>query len=166
MRSRASKAPATARSRMRRILCAIAALALAGCAGKPPPAAPPSESKSGMYRVVVPLTLEERDHVLGEMREFLIALQGVTEGLVRDDFAAVAAAAHKAGSGAERGRMPPEIAHKLPPEFRQLARATLDQFDALAADATARRDARHTLGQTSALIQRCNACHALFRFPD
>jgi cytochrome c556 len=62
--------------------------------------------------------------------------------------------------------MPPAIAKKLPPEFRQLARATHEQFDALAADATGRRDARHTLAQTSALMQRCNACHAAFRFPN
>ena len=149
-----------------RIVFGIAALLLAGCASSPPPAAPSPEPKSGMYRVVVPLTLEERDRVLGEMRDFLVALQGMTEGLARNDFAAVAAAAHKVGSGAEGGRMPPEIARKLPPEFRQLARATHDQFDSLAADATARRDARHTLAQTSALMQRCNACHALFRFPD
>jgi len=152
---------------MRRIACLIAAFALAGCAGNPPPPAPtPAGPKSGMYRVVVPLTLEERDQVLGEMRDFLVALQGVTEGLAQNDFAAVSAAARKVGSGGEGGRMPPEIARKLPPEFRQLARATHDQFDALAADATARRDARHTLAQTSALMQRCNACHALFRFPD
>jgi len=151
---------------MRRVVYAIAAFVLAGCAGKPPPAAPAPEAKSGMYRVVVPLTLEERDHVLREMRDFLVALQGVTEGLAQNDFAAVSAAARKVGSGGEGGRMPPEIARKLPPEFRQLARATHDQFDSLAADATARRDARHTLAQASALMQRCNACHALFRFPD
>ena len=99
------------------------------------------------------------------MRDFLVALQGVTDGLARNDFAAVAASARKVGAGPEGTRMPPAIAQKLPPEFRQLARATHDQFDALAADAT-RRDARHTLAQTSALMQRCNACHALFRFPD
>ena len=151
---------------MRRVVYAIAVFVLAGCAGKPPPAAPQPESKSGIYRVVVPLTLEERDYVLAEMREFLVALQGVTDGLARSDFAAVSAAAHKVGSGTENDRMPPEIARKLPPEFRQLARATHDQFDTLATDAEARRDTLHTLAQTSALMQRCNACHALFRFPD
>ena len=138
---------------------------LAGCAASPPPASPPPESKAAPQRVVVPLTPDEREHVLGEMRDFLTALQGVTDGLARDDFSAVAAAARKVGAGSEAGRMPPAIAKKLPPEFRQLAKATHDGFDVLAADAAARRDARHTLAQTSALMQRCNACHAAFRFP-
>jgi hypothetical protein len=115
--------------------------------------------------MLVPLTPAEREHVLGEMRDFLVALQAVTDGLARDDFGAVAAAARKVGAGAEGGRMPPGIARKLPPEFRQLARATHDGFDALATDAVARGDARHTLAQTSALMQRCNACHAAFQFP-
>ena len=114
----------------------------------------------------MPLTPEEREHVLGEMRDFLVALQGVTDGLARNDFAAAAAAARKVGAGSESGRMPPAIAAKLPPEFRQLARATHDGFDVLAADAAARRDARHTLAQATALMQRCNACHAAFRFPN
>jgi hypothetical protein len=148
------------------VLGIIAALFLTGCVSTPPPAAPPPASAAAPQRVVVPLTPDERAHVLGEMRDFLVALQGVTDGLARDDFGAVAAAARKVGAGAEGGRMPPAIAKKLPPEFRQLARATHEQFDSLAADAAGRRDARHTLAQTSALIQRCNACHAAFRFPN
>jgi hypothetical protein len=142
-----------------------AALLLGGCMSAPPPVAPPPGSKTAPQRVVVPLTADEREHVLGEMRDFLAALQGVTDGLARDDFGAVAAAARKVGAGSEAGRMPPAIAKKLPLEFRQLARATHEQFDVLAADATGRRDARHTLAQTSALMQRCNACHAVFQFP-
>jgi cytochrome c556 len=143
----------------------IAALLLTGCMSASPPAAPPPESKAAPQRAVVPLTTDEREHVLGEMRDFLAALQGVTDGLARDDFGAVAAAARKVGAGSESGRMPPAIAKKLPPEFRRLAKATHDGFDLVAADAAARRDARHTLAQTSALMQRCNACHAAFQFP-
>ncbi|MGE5793879.1 MAG: hypothetical protein ACM36B_14380 [Bacteroidota bacterium] len=145
-------------------LVCIAALVLAACAGSPPPTVPPPESKAGPQRAVVPLTADEREHVLGEMRDFLAALQGMTDGLARNDFGAVAAAARKVGAGSEAGRMPPEIAKKLPPEFRRLAKATHDGFDVVAADAAARRDAQHTLAQTSALMQRCIACHAVFRF--
>lgn len=146
---------------MRTLFC-IAALALAACAGPPPP----ESGAGGASRIVVPLTPEEREHVLGEMRDFLSALQGITDGLARNDFGAAAAAARKVGAGSEAGRMPPAIAAKLPPEFRRLARATHDGFDAVAADAAARRDARHTLAQTSALMQRCIACHAAYRFPN
>jgi len=142
----------------------IAALLLTGCMSAPPPASPPPDSRAAAQRVVVQLTPDEREHVLGEMRDLLVALQGVTDGLARDDFGAVAAAARRVGAGAEGGQMPPAIAKKLPPEFRQLGRATREQFDALAADA-GRRDARHSLAQTSALMQRCNACHAVYQFP-
>jgi hypothetical protein len=124
-----------------------------------------AQSGTAPQRAVVPLAPEEREHVLGEMRDFLVALQGVTDGLARDDFGAVAVAARKVGAGSEAGRMPPAIAKKLPPEFRQLAKATHDGFDTLAVDAS-RRDARHSLAQASALMQRCNACHAAFRFPN
>ena len=147
------------------IVQCIAALLVAACAGSTPPAAHPPESKAGPQRVPVPLTPEEREHVLGEMRDLLVALQGVADGLARDDFSAVAVAARKVGA-VSSGQTPPAIAKKLPPEFRQLGRATREQFDALAADAVGRRDARHTLAQTSALMQRCNACHATFQFPS
>jgi hypothetical protein len=111
------------------------------------------------------LTYYHDDKYLQRFIDEASALQGVTDGLARDDFGAVAAAARKVGAGSEAGRMPPAIAKKLPLEFRQLARATHEQFDVLAADATGRRDVRHTLAQTSALMQRCNACHAVFQFP-
>ena len=99
------------------------------------------------------------------MRDFFSALQAMTDALAREDYAAVAAAGRKVGAGAEGGRMPPAIAKKLPPEFRQLARTTHEQFDVLAADALLRRDLRHSLTQTGALMGKCNACHAIYRFP-
>ena len=115
-------------------------------------------------RAVVPLEPAEREFVLAEMREFLGMLEKTVAALARGDFDAVAAAAQPLGTGGEKGRMPPAIAQKLPPQFRVLARSTHDQIDALAADA-ARRDSRHTLEQTGRLLATCNACHAAFQFP-
>lgn len=115
-------------------------------------------------RQAVPLTPEEREFVLAEMRDFLVMVEQVTGAVARGDFAAVAAAARPHGTSGDKGRMPPAIAQKLPPPFRVMARGTHDQIDVLAADAS-RRDARHTLEQTSRLLATCNACHAAFQFP-
>jgi cytochrome c556 len=123
-----------------------------------------STTAAAQERLVVPLAPEEREFVLGEMREFLGMLEKVSAGLARGDFDAVAAAARPLGTGGEKGRMPPAIAQKLPPPFRALARSTHDQLDAIAADA-ARRDPRHTLEQTARLLATCNACHAVYQFP-
>ena len=119
---------------------------------------------SAQARSTVPLAPEEREFVLAEMRDFLGMLEKLAAGLAAGDFDAVAAAARPMGSGGEKGRMPPTIAQKLPPQFRAMARGTHDQLDVLAADA-ARRDARHTLEQTARLLATCNACHAAYQFP-
>lgn len=110
-------------------------------------------------RTVVALDADERAHVLGEMRGFLSFIEKATSALARDDFGALAAAR----PSENHGRMPPNIAQKLPAPFRKLAMSTHAQIDAIAADA-AKRDARHSLEQTSRLLQTCNACHAAYRF--
>lgn len=158
----------------RRAVLPLAAAVLAACIAPPPSTqataaastqatAPASQARDG--RSVVPLTPEERDHVLGEMRDFLMALQRITDGLAREDGAAVAAAARAVGAGSPTGRMPPAIARKLPPDFRELARATHEDFDRIAAGASPSLDRSRTLGQTAVLLQRCTTCHAAFRFP-
>ena len=108
-------------------------------------------------RTVVPLDAAEREHVLGEMRGFLVLIERATAALARNDFEALAALRPAPE------RMPPGIAQKLPGAFRKLAMSTRQQIDALAADA-AQRNARHSLEQTSRLLQTCNACHAAYRF--
>jgi cytochrome c556 len=135
-----------------KILCFLAALLAADAA------------VAQASRTVVPLEPEEREYVLGEMRDFLAMLERITASLAQNDFEAIAAAAKPLGTGGEKGRMPPAIARKLPPPFRVMARSAHEQIDALAADA-ARRDVRHTLEQTNRLLGTCNACHTAFRFP-
>ena len=136
----------------------LAAMLAAASAAAQAPAVPAA-------RAVVPLEPEEREFVLREMRDFLAMLQQMAAALAQGDFDAVAAAARPLGTGGDKGRMPPAIAKKLPPEFRMLARSAHEQIDALAADATAKRDLRHSLDQTGRLLATCNACHAAFQFP-
>ena len=110
-------------------------------------------------RSTVPLDATEREHVLAEMRGFLTLIEKATASLARNDFDALAALRPPS----EHARMPPGIAQKLPAAFRQLAMSTHQQIDTLTADA-AKREARHSLEQTSRLLQTCNACHAAYRF--
>ena len=109
-------------------------------------------------RTVVPLDASQREHVLGEMRGFLATVERVTAALSRGDFDELSAAAPPGPV-----RMPPDIAQKLPPAFRQMAMSTHQQIAAIGADA-AKRDSQHSLEQTSRLLQTCNACHAAYRF--
>ena len=115
-------------------------------------------------REAVLLDPAEREHVLGEMRDFLSLLEKVNGALARGDFDAIAGAARPPGAGGDKGRMPPAIAKKLPPGFRAMARSTLEQIDAIAAEA-ARRETSRTLEQVGRLLATCNACHAAYRFP-
>jgi len=108
-------------------------------------------------RTVVPLDAAERDHVLTEMRGFLGFVEKTLTALAHDDFGSIQSPA------AGHARMPPGIAQKLPPAFRKLAMSTHQQIDSIAADA-ARRDMRHSLGQTARLLSTCNTCHAAYRF--
>lgn len=108
-------------------------------------------------RTVVPLEPAEREHVLAEMRGFLVVIEKATAALARNDFEALAALRPAAE------RMPPGIAQKLPPAFRKLAMSTHQQIDALTTDAV-QRNAAHSLGQTARLLQTCNACHTAYRF--
>ena len=134
----------------------VVALLAAGWAGAQP-------AGTAAQRAVVPLAPEEREHVLGEMRDFLTMLEQTASALARGDFDAVAAA-KPLGTGGEKGRMLPAIAGKLPAGFRAMARSAHEQIDALAADA-ALRDLRRSLEQTGRLLQTCNACHAAYQFP-
>jgi len=76
---------------------------------------------------------------------------------------ALAAEREQVRPAANHARMPPGIAQKLPPAFRQLPMSTHQQIDTITADA-AKREARHSLEQVSRLLQTCNACHAAYRF--
>jgi len=109
-------------------------------------------------RSVVPLDAAEREHVLAEMRGFLTLLEKATAALARNDFDSLGTL----GPGGH-ARMPPGIAQKLPPAFRQLAMSTHQQIASIGADA-AKTDPRHSLEQLSRLLQTCNACHAAYRF--
>ena len=75
----------------------------------------------------------ERDLVLTEMRGFLAAVQSITEGVVNEDPAAVAAAARSAGAPAQHS-VPAGLVGKLPLAFKRLGFDTHGRFDQLASN--------------------------------
>ncbi len=113
-------------------------------------------------RVMLALPVDERHLVLAEMRNFVIAMQSIMDGLARDDMALVASAAQTMGSGAAN-EIPPHVVAKLPETFKQLAGKVHTTFDAISMDAEALGDMGHTVGQLSELTKHCVACHAIYQ---
>lgn len=113
-------------------------------------------------RVAVLLEPPERDLLLQEMRLFLEGLQAMTAGLERDDLAAVATAARALGAKMT-GDVPPALMTKLPLEFKTLGLSVHRDFDQIALDAEGLGLAKHTLGQLSAVMQKCVACHRTYQ---
>jgi hypothetical protein len=116
-------------------------------------------------RTAVLLAPGERDFVLGEMRGFLVGLQRIDDALAREDMKGVAEASRALGMS-KSGDAPASILGKLPLDFKKLAFSVHGDFDVIAADAERGGDAKRTLGQLSAVLQKCAACHAEYRFGD
>lgn len=139
----------------------IAALLIFGVVGR---SAPP-EAGSTDKRTRLPLTVAERDVVLGEMRGLLTATQTVFDAALANDLKRAAQAARSAGMG-EVEHIPLEIRApligKLPLEFKQLGFSVHREFDQIALDAESLGDREHTLRQMTNLMQKCVACHATY----
>jgi hypothetical protein len=112
-------------------------------------------------RVAVVLEPPERDLLLQEMRLFLEGLQAMAAALEKDDLGAVATAARALGS-TMTGDVPPALMTKLPIEFKTLGLSVHRDFDQIALDAEKLGIPKHTLGQMSAVMQKCVACHKTY----
>jgi hypothetical protein len=114
-------------------------------------------------RQVIPLTEAETAVVMAEMRQMLASIQGIVDGLARQDRQAVVAAASKSGMGMMRG-VSPQIRMKFPPTFRQMGMASHAAFDRIAAETESVKDPAPVLNLLSEGMQNCIACHATYRF--
>jgi cytochrome c556 len=113
-------------------------------------------------RTAILLAPGERDLVLGEMRDFLVALQEITRGVVDQDATAVATAARRVGAAAQHA-VPASLVGKLPIEFKRLGFDTHGRFDQLALDTEQMGDTANVLAGLAMLMQNCTACHAAYR---
>lgn len=113
-------------------------------------------------RVALPLTPAERAILLEEMHAFLAGVQKLTDALGRQDFPTAAQAARMLGPAMGQG-VPVAMRAKLPLEFRQLGASTHADFSQIAMDAESLGDVSHSLGQLSATLQKCVACHTAYQ---
>ena len=114
-------------------------------------------------RTAIVLSPGERDLVLGEMRDFLVAVQAIAAATVEDDVRGVADAARKVGAAAQQGA-PASLVGKLPLGFKQLGFDTHTRFDQLAGNVKDFESTEPALADLAALMQNCTACHAAYRF--
>lgn len=100
--------------------------------------------------------------MLREMRAFVAGLQLMSDALSRDDMKGVAKAARAMGS-AKAHDVPLALMGKLPLGFKTLAFSVHGGFDTIASDAETIGRPKHTLGQLSAVLQQCVACHGSYQ---
>ncbi len=112
-------------------------------------------------RMALQLTAGERNLVLAEMRDFLVATQNILMATNNGDMATAVSAARKVGMAA-RAAVPASLVAKLPMEFKQLGFGTHSKFDQLALDAEQLGDPAHTREQLATLMRNCLACHASY----
>jgi hypothetical protein len=96
--------------------------------------------------------------MLREMREFVVGLQAIADGLARGDMKTVANASRAMGT-ARAHDVPLTLMGKLPLEFKTLALGVHGEFDTIAMDADGIAMPKHTLGQLADALQKCVACH-------
>ncbi len=121
-----------------------------------------SPLKTTDQRATLPLEEGERELVLNEMRQFLVAVQGITQAANKEDMDTVADHARAVGQRAAAA-VPASLMGKLPLEFKQLGRQTHMAFDTLALDAENLADKAHALEQLGRLMNNCIACHASYQ---
>ncbi len=113
-------------------------------------------------RTAILLAPGERDLVLAEMRGFLVAVQGIAQGVADQDPTAVASAARQVGAAAQQG-VPASLVGKLPLDFKRLGFDTHNRFDQLGLNAEQFGDTSQVLPELATLMNNCVACHAAYR---
>lgn len=113
-------------------------------------------------RTAILLAPGERDLVLAEMRDFLEALQRISQAIVDDDADAAAAAARRVGAAAQQ-QVPSSLVGKLPLAFKRLGFDTHARFDELALNVEQFGDTGQALSELATLMNNCTACHATYR---
>jgi hypothetical protein len=114
-------------------------------------------------RAAIMLHPAEKQRALSEMRGLLAATQGIVEGASRGDRARITAAA-QAGGMASMSRADPALMAELPLEFKAQNMDVHHEMDAIARAAGDGRPTAQLLQMTSDMMEKCVACHAVWRF--
>lgn len=113
-------------------------------------------------RTPVVLRPNEKAAMLGDMREYLKGLQQIFTALAKGDMTAVAARAQSLGTINifQTYLMFPTSSGV---RFRELSALVHEDFEDIAADATANRSPNATLQKLSLTMKHCVSCHDSFR---
>lgn len=116
-------------------------------------------------RAPVVLRPNERTAMLGDMREYLKGLQVMFAALAKEDMDAVA------GQATSLGKINIFQTYLMFPtvsgiRFRELSALVHEDFDEIAADAKANRNAKTTLEKLATTMRRCVSCHENFRLSE
>lgn len=114
-------------------------------------------------RTAIVLNAHERDLILTEMRGLLSAIQGVVDGVGREDRKQIAESARAAGMAAAADANPALLA-KLPLPFKTLGMSVHRDMDDIADAAEEGRPAPELLNKVAATLSKCVACHAAWQF--
>ncbi len=114
------------------------------------------------HRAPLVLNETEKNYVLWEMREMLVAVQGIIEGLSNEDMERVSSAATVMGTHAA-DQVPAVTVAKLPLQFREWATETHEDFDAISIAARSGESPDMLTFRLSGMLNTCVACHATYR---
>ncbi len=113
-------------------------------------------------RTAILLAPGERDLVLTEMRDFLVALQQISQSIADGDATKAVQAARRVGAASQQ-QVPAGLVGKLPLAFKQLGFDTHARFDELALNIEQFGDTAQALPELAGLMNNCTACHAAYR---
>lgn len=120
-------------------------------------------------RTEITLAAQERDQILGEMRELLKAVHGVVAWAggpnQAADRQAAGQSARKAGMGMAAD-VNPALMAKLPLAFKQMGMSVHKDFDGLADAIGQGESSTQALARLSSITARCTTCHDLYRLPE
>ena len=116
-------------------------------------------------RTPVVLRPNEKAAMLADMREYLKGLQEIFSALAKGDMTAVAARAQSLGTINifQTYLMFPTVSGV---RFRELSALVHEDFEDIAADATANRSPNATLEKLSLTMKHCVSCHDSFRLQE
>ena len=116
-------------------------------------------------RQLIALDAHGRAELLSEMRGHLVNVQALLEGLAKADLKSAANAASASGL-ASASEAADDLVRQLPKDFTALGMRLHQDFDRIADAANQGRDARQLLLQLADTMQKCVACHALYKLRD
>lgn len=125
----------------------------------------PAQDTQTDARIIVRLNENEKAMVLGEMRHLLQTLQNVMSEVENENYEKASQYASSAGM-AMAVDVNPAFMAKLPVAFKKLGMSVHEGFDQWAVELKTKPNDRKVISQVSALMQKCVACHASYKFPS